>query len=121
MAYLTVPELVEEIERLETKNDELRSRFIALIKSVESAKYLIWSNEHKAWWKPNNLGYTVHLKDAGHYGREEALIICCGSGLALHGIPDEILVPVEDWDRCIKIDIARMKAMVAEAEKLKYR
>ena len=29
--------------------------------------YLIWSNEHRAWWRPNAKGYTVHIKTAGRY------------------------------------------------------
>lgn len=36
-------------------------------------EYLIWSNEHRAWWRPNCCGYTVHLKAAGRYSREDAI------------------------------------------------
>jgi hypothetical protein len=35
--------------------------------------YLVWSNEHRAWWRPNAQGYTVHHEAAGRYTREEAL------------------------------------------------
>ena len=38
--------------------------------------YLIWSNEHKAWWCPDRLGYTPHLINSGRYTREEAIVIC---------------------------------------------
>lgn len=36
-------------------------------------EYLVWSNEHRAWWKPGAMGYTVHLKSAGLYTRAEAI------------------------------------------------
>lgn len=39
-------------------------------------KYLIWSNEHAAWWRPNRLGYTAIISQAGRYSREEAETIC---------------------------------------------
>lgn len=38
--------------------------------------YLIWSNEHNAWWRPDARGYTAFLKDAGRYTRDEALRHC---------------------------------------------
>lgn len=41
--------------------------------------YLIWSNEHRAWWKPDSRGYTVSLERAGRYSRAEALEICNGA------------------------------------------
>lgn len=38
--------------------------------------YLIWSNEHRAWWKPHRQGYTKRVKDAGRYSEAEVLEIC---------------------------------------------
>lgn len=38
--------------------------------------YLIWSNEHNAWWGPGSCGYAPGLTGAGTYTREEALRIC---------------------------------------------
>ncbi len=38
--------------------------------------YLIWSNEHRAWWRPNTRGYTLQLEKAGRYSRDEALKHC---------------------------------------------
>lgn len=35
-------------------------------------EYVIWSHEHHAWWKPDSLGYTPNLHEAGHYSREDA-------------------------------------------------
>lgn len=35
-------------------------------------KYLIWSEEHGAFWRPLRRGYTTSLKAAGRYSQEEA-------------------------------------------------
>lgn len=35
--------------------------------------YLIWSNEHRAWWRANAQGYTTSHERAGRYTREEAV------------------------------------------------
>ncbi len=38
-------------------------------------KWLIWSMEHNAWWKPAGVGYTESRADAGRYSYEDALQI----------------------------------------------
>ena len=48
--------------------------------------YLIWSEEHGAWWKANKTGYTRFIREAGRYSLEEAIDIvrqgnfCCKPG-----------------------------------------
>jgi hypothetical protein len=37
---------------------------------------LIWSFEHNAWWKPDELGYTEDVLFAGRYSLERAMEIC---------------------------------------------
>ncbi|WP_226893875.1 hypothetical protein [Nisaea sediminum] len=44
--------------------------------SAETGCYVIWSNEHRAWWGPNRSGYRAKLEDAGRYTRDEAVRIC---------------------------------------------
>lgn len=39
-------------------------------------EYLVWSNEHRAWWRPGRCGYSVGLMGAGKYSRADALAIC---------------------------------------------
>jgi hypothetical protein len=39
-------------------------------------RYLIWSNEHRGWWKPNHHGYTTRADKAGQFSFEEAKQIC---------------------------------------------
>ena len=45
-----------------------------------SDKWLIWSNEHRAWWRANRCGYTNKAEEAGRYSLEEANAICCDGG-----------------------------------------
>ncbi len=37
--------------------------------------YLIWSEEHGAWWMPASRGYTMSMRKAGHYPLERAMEI----------------------------------------------
>jgi hypothetical protein len=34
--------------------------------------FLIWSEEHGAWWAPASRGYTRSMKRAGRYSKDEA-------------------------------------------------
>lgn len=34
--------------------------------------YLIWSNKHDAWWKPDERGYTTDQTNAGRYAARDA-------------------------------------------------
>jgi hypothetical protein len=38
--------------------------------------WLIWSDEHGAWWMSGKSGYTRDLQRAGRYSLEEATEIC---------------------------------------------
>lgn len=73
-----VTELLEannqEVERrraAERTAERVLSQLVA-----EPSAYLVWSNEHRAWWRPKSAGYTVFLDTAGRYSREEAVRIC---------------------------------------------
>ncbi|TAZ20718.1 hypothetical protein ELH77_19120 [Rhizobium ruizarguesonis] len=44
--------------------------------NLDSDTYLIWSNEHGAWWGPGGGRYVSQISEAGHYNRERALEIC---------------------------------------------
>lgn len=60
--------------------------------------YLIWSNEHRAWWRTGHRGYTTNLFEAGHYTREQAIVICRNAGFPFKTSvgPDEIPVCADD-------------------------
>lgn len=82
----------------------------------QEPKYLVWSNEHKAWWGPEHRGYTRIISAAGRYDRDEALAIAGtrGGGWVLNkGNPDEIAIPEQDAiDQYA--DITRAQAAQAE-------
>lgn len=61
-------------------------------------EYLVWSNEHSAWWGPNHADYFTKIEAAGRYSREAALGICMGArgGRRYNENPSEVPVPYED-------------------------
>lgn len=63
--------------------------------------YVIWSNEHRCWWGPNNCGYYTNLEAAGRYTREEALGICIDArgGRRFNDNPSEVPLLYEDAAR----------------------
>lgn len=40
--------------------------------------WLVWSNQHRAWWRAASAGYTIRIDEAGRYCLKEALSICSG-------------------------------------------
>jgi hypothetical protein len=60
--------------------------------------YLVWSNEHAAWWGPDHRGYNTHISHAGNYTREEAIKICIGArgGREFNRNPSEVPVLLKD-------------------------
>lgn len=43
--------------------------------------YLIWSNQHGAWWAPAERGYTQYIEEAGRYSEQRALAIVADATL----------------------------------------
>jgi hypothetical protein len=74
--------------------------------------YVVWSNEHRAWWGPNHCGYTTHLARAGRYTRDDALSIAksARNGWSPEGNPDEIALPLADAEFCLPSSLAAMQA-----------
>jgi hypothetical protein len=60
--------------------------------------YLIWSNEHRAWWRPDRCGYTTAIENAGRYDRAEACAIASNArgGWSKGKNPPEIALPEAD-------------------------
>jgi hypothetical protein len=40
------------------------------------AMWVVWSNEHLAYWGPHERGYTRRIEAAGRYTRDQARAIC---------------------------------------------
>ena len=62
--------------------------------------YVVWSNEHRGWWKKGQFGYTDKLADAERYSRNGALNVCLGAMPARRdGCPlNEIPVRLDDME-----------------------
>lgn len=72
--------------------------------------YLVWSNEHRMWWRANHCGYTGSIEEAGRYPHPAAERIAAEAscdGALLHGRTDpmtgrqyrqapEVLVPAPE-------------------------
>lgn len=64
-------------------------------------KWLIWSNEHNAWWAPNQKGYVRKKDEAGRYdfGLAVDLVMAANTSDGRYlkrQLPDETLCP--DWE-----------------------
>lgn len=59
-------------------------------------RFLIWSNEHRAWWRPNSQGYTADIGMAGVYTEDSMREICAGATLHWDQAPNELPVRAED-------------------------
>jgi len=62
-------------------------------------KYLIWSCEHWAWWKPGGLGYTTEVTEAGQFEPHQAEEICKHAGFNRGGVPQECMFPAPEEQR----------------------
>ncbi|MFB4265357.1 hypothetical protein [Nonomuraea sp. GTA35] len=85
--------------------------------------WLVWSNEHDAWWKPQRCGYHHDVWQAGRYSETEAAEICrrAAYGWRNGSLPPEVMVsaPENDQDKFSTDDLRympeRMATRAAEA------
>lgn len=69
--------------------------------------YLVWSNEHVAWWRPGRSGYTMDIREAGVYSETEARDIVAQATL------------VQEWDKSIPNELpVRLADLPEEARAL---
>lgn len=59
-------------------------------KAPPMAEYLIWSNEHRAWWKPARCGYTTLTHEAGRYTEAVADAILRSANFDPAARPNEV-------------------------------
>ena len=55
-------------------------------------RYVIWSIEHDAWWRPGWMGYTTVLAEAGIYSPHEAAQIVQQANVMRF---NECMIPLE--------------------------
>jgi len=65
-------------------------------------RYLIWSNEHRGWWKANRHGYTTRTDKAGQFSFEQATEILARANRIK---VEEIMVEAPSRD-LIELDLA---------------
>lgn len=74
-----------------------------LAQPIPDAKvWLVWSNEHTAWWKPGCLGYTADAEKAGRYtladARKHANSGQMGGTCArCEHLPNEVVTPAPEF------------------------
>jgi len=63
--------------------------------------FLIWSQEHGAWWKPGRMGYTRSIREAGRYSLAAATEIVENANRYLKDGFNEVMVydPMQDQNR----------------------
>jgi hypothetical protein len=65
----------------------------------ENGTYLVWSNEHHAYWGPNRSGYTTNWLQAGRYSAENAADCCRTRTWEPRKPPPEVMILAPDSER----------------------
>ena len=60
--------------------------------------WLIWSNEHGAWWRHAGQGYTLDVAIAGVYSRDAAYSICVEARDGWRALTPPPEIPVRLYD-----------------------
>lgn len=98
-------ELLELTTDLSNQKLGSRTRAVSLLRRLaakpaeDDGPYLVWSNQHRAWWRPNSAGYTDDVKRAGRYSRAEAMSISFhgrDGWDSPKGVPDELAIAERD-------------------------
>lgn len=61
--------------------------------------YLVWSNEHRAYWRPNKSGYTTNWLEAGRYSADDAAECCSRRTWEPCKPPPEVMILAPDSER----------------------
>ena len=86
-AHIKIRDCRSELQQL---NDSLDTTT-----PTQEQMFLIWSNEHNAWWRGQRNGYTKARSDAGRYTLLEAckILEAANRHVADDVHPDETMVP----------------------------
>ncbi len=67
------------------------------VPTIDEGVWLIWSEEHGAWWGPAERGYTTSISKAGRYAKARADQIVASANYGGH--LNEIALPAPDLAR----------------------
>lgn len=84
--------LAEWLQR-QAKRHEERGEELRVARETAVRGWLVWSNEHVAWWAPESMGYRARVDEAGRYTLAQAREICRSANVGCRGAPSEIMVP----------------------------
>jgi hypothetical protein len=59
---------------------------------AKMSEWLIWSNEHSAWWGPESCGYPRDIASAGKYTLGQAISICTSRAWMRGQVPPETMI-----------------------------
>lgn len=82
---------------------------------IGEAQVVIWSGQHRAWWRPNRLGYTTHIEAAGRYTFADACAATrhCGPEKRIRIEPAPPPLPsVESDPASARAEIERLRVVV---------
>lgn len=88
----------EKMPYVSMVNDITYDQATKAIDSTTDGRWLIWSNEHDAWWAPNERGYTRSRRGAGRYSYHRALEIVRRANCRNGDKPFEAMVEDVDDD-----------------------
>jgi len=89
----------------------LASRLGPVIEAISSPLWLVWSNEHEAWWKPKRCGYTLTIAEAGRYTLAAALSCCDTRSVRPDGVPNEITQPSPELVESLRAALEQMEKL----------
>jgi len=91
LSYLEKGETLAGIARLGAAVEEETKEQQSL--AGPTLLWLVWSFEHKAWWRDNYSGYTKDRKEAGRYSFDVARTIVKMANQHTGDSPEETMCP----------------------------